>query len=111
MRHFIRLAWIGIGCLSVSTAAATAVALNSGTTGPAGCVSWSTEAKMDAYGFDHFVNLESKCDAAMTCQIKTSTNPQATSATVQPRSTARVLIWRGSPARELTAEVTCQAAR
>lgn len=110
MRHSKLWAWVGIGCLVTGTAVATATELNSGTAGPAKCVSWSTEAKMDAYGYDHYVTLESKCAAAVTCEVKTTTNPQATSATVRPGSSVRLLIWRGSPARELTAEVTCQAA-
>ena len=103
--------FVAVGLIASGVAASAAVALNAGNAGPKDCIAWSTEAKMDAYGYDHFVNLESKCAAAMTCEIKTSTNPQPTRATVQPGHNQRVLIWRGSPARELSAEVTCEVAR
>lgn len=100
--------WLEIAALNVA-AAGVAVALNSGSAGPSSCVSWSSEAKMDAYGYDHFVNLESKCPAQVSCAITTSTNPQSTTVTLAAGEQKRVLIWRGSPARELTAQVTCTA--
>ncbi len=100
--------WVEVVALNVA-AAGVAVALNSGNAGPSNCVSWSTEAKMDAYGFDHFVNLESTCPAKVSCAITTSTNPDTLNATLEAGEKKRVLIWRGSPARELTAQVTCTA--
>lgn len=99
-----------VTALSVAAGLVT-VALNAGSAGPSNCVAWSTETKMDAYGFDHFVNLESKCPVAVACDITSSTNPQTVHANVKPGEKQRVLVWRGSPARELSAEVTCSASR
>jgi hypothetical protein len=98
-----------LGCLIAMAAAADA--RNDRVAGPAGCVSWSTEAKMDAYGYDHFVHLESKCSVSVDCTITSSTNPAAVRATLAAGAKQRVLIWRGSPASQLTASVTCTAAR
>lgn len=98
-----------IGCLIVATAIADAG--HEGSAGPKNCVSWSAEAKMDAYGYDHFVNLESKCQIAVDCIIVSSTSRDPVRARLSAGAKQRVLIWRGSPARELTASVTCTAAR
>jgi len=86
------------------------VALNSGEAGPKGCLSWETRSVFSGADFDHSISLTSKCAAPMRCAIK-PTIGDALSATVAPNKTEHVLIWRGSPAREVSAEVTCEPAR
>jgi hypothetical protein len=86
------------------------VALNSGEAGPKGCVSWETRSVFTGADFDHSISLTSKCAAPIRCAIQPSIG-EALSATVAPNKTEHVLIWRGSPAREVSAEVTCEAAR
>lgn len=85
-------------------------ALNSGTAGPKECVSWETRSVFSGADFDHSISLTSTCATTMRCAIKPSIG-DALSATVAPNKTEHVLIWRGSPAREVSAEVTCEPAR
>ena len=98
------LVLLGVGLASHAMAGGAA----SGTAGPSGCVSWSAQARPAGFAFDHTIDLESRCQAVVTCDIRSSTNPQSMTATLQPSDKKTLLIWRGSPAREVTAEVTCR---
>lgn len=105
---------IGLGLLisagvMLSGNLALGEAASSGKAGPQQCVSWSAHANMAGVAYDHIVELRSKCERPMRCTITTSTTPQPSSATVAPGASQTVLIWRGSPARSITAEVTCEA--
>lgn len=108
----VTLALAAVASTSVALAedAETPAALNSGEAGPSGCLSWETRSVFSGVDFDHSISLTSKCAATMRCAIK-PTIGEPLSATVAPNKTEHVLIWRGSPAREVSAEVTCEAAR
>ena len=43
------------------------------------------------------------------CSVKTNSNPEATKIKIAPHATERVVMFRGSPAREFTAEVECKS--
>ena len=77
---------------------------------PSECVKTRTEARYSGYGYDHIVHVTNGCASAMRCAITTSANPQATTVTVASGKTESVVTYRGSPAREFTAQATCQPA-
>lgn len=70
----------------------------------------TTEARYRNYGYDHMVRLESACTEVQACQVSTDVNPTVRRVTVAPRATMEVLTFRGSPAREFRATVTCARA-
>jgi hypothetical protein len=73
----------------------------------AGCVTWTKEARFEGLGYNHYVHFESACKEVMVCKVTTNANPDPTEATLQPGGKATVLTFRGSPASEFTARVTC----
>jgi hypothetical protein len=77
---------------------------------PGGCVDVSTEASFASVGYDHIVTLKCACKKTMACSVKTNVNPDPASVTLAPGETESVTTWRGSPAREFTADVTCTPA-
>lgn len=77
---------------------------------PAACVVQRTEVRHSGVGYDHWVHLTNNCDATVSCQVRTNVNTEGMSVTVEPKATASVLTWRGSPAREFTATVECHYA-
>ena len=77
------------------------------TANKAGCVTWTKEARYEGLGYNHYVHFESGCKEVMVCQVTTNANPDPTTATVNPGGKATVLTFRGSPASEFTARVTC----
>ena len=95
-------------CLSVLTASAYGTANPVPAGGTSGCVSWTKEARYEGLGYNHYVYLTSACKVVMECAVTTNVNPEPTTATVQPGGKATVLTFRGSPAREFTASVTCK---
>jgi hypothetical protein len=78
---------------------------------PGGCVDVKTEASFASVGFDHIVTLTSGCKQAMTCTVSTNVNPDPTTVQLAVGATESVVTWRGSPAREFSADVTCAAAK
>ena len=76
--------------------------------GTAGCVTWTTEARYEGLGYNHYVHFQSACKEVMACEVTTNANPKPTAATLQPGGKATVLTFRGSPASEFTASVTCK---
>jgi len=74
---------------------------------PGGCVDVSTEASFASVGYDHIVTLKSGCKKQMTCSVTTNVNPDPATVTLEPGESESVTTWRGSPAREFTANVTC----
>jgi hypothetical protein len=77
---------------------------------PGGCVDVSTEASFASVGYDHIVTLKSGCKKTMTCSVTTNVNPDPATVTLDPGESESVTTWRGSPAREFTANVTCNPA-
>ncbi|MCP4198739.1 MAG: hypothetical protein GY762_16455 [Proteobacteria bacterium] len=96
---------IGLLVLAMSGPAATAPTPAGGKTG---CVTWTTEARYEGLGFNHYVHLKSACKEVMVCSVTTNANPDPTVATLPPGGKASVVTYKGSPASEFTATVTCQ---
>lgn len=77
-------------------------------TGNPDCVHVRTEARYIPYGYDHIVEVENTCDKAVSCSITTDVNPTSTQLSVPAKQTRSVTTFRGSPAREFKAEVSCK---
>lgn len=77
--------------------------------GRSGCVEFRGEARYRNYAYDHIVILESLCDKRMLCDVSTNVNPNPIRVSIHPRESLEVTTFRGSPAREFTATVHCEA--
>jgi hypothetical protein len=75
------------------------------------CVAYQTEAYFASVGYDHLVHLTNNCDKAAKCIVTTNVNPDPASVSLAPGEKQTLTTWRGSPAREFTADVDCRAGR
>lgn len=100
--------------LAVADAAPAAESLAEGEREPGAslsdCVKVRSEARYGAYGYDHIVELENTCAKTVTCSVVTNVNKQPSEVTIAPNTKASVTTFRGSPAREFKADVSCKAA-
>ena len=71
------------------------------------CVAWHTEVRARAYGYDHFVILDSSCASDASCTVSTDVNPSPQVAVVAPGARVEVATFLGSPASEFKATVSC----
>ena len=71
------------------------------------CVAVRAEARMQAYGFDHFVAVRNGCAQPVVCTVTTSVNASPTAVQLAPGESRETLTWRGSPASVFTANVDC----
>lgn len=76
----------------------------------ASCVSYTTQAIYNNYGYDHWVQLSSACSRRAECKAVSDVNPTGVEVSVEPGKTASALLFRGSPASEFKAQVTCSLA-
>jgi hypothetical protein len=67
----------------------------------------TSEARYASIGYDHIVTLKSECKKPMKCVVRTNVNPEPASVALAPRAEESVVMWRGSPAREFTPDVSC----
>jgi hypothetical protein len=75
------------------------------------CFEVRTLTPYRAYGYDHVVEIENKCDKPLQCDVKTDVNPETFKVDVPPHETRSVITFRGSPAREFKADVQCKQAQ
>lgn len=73
------------------------------------CVDVRAEARMQAYGWDHYVEVRNGCPQPMRCQVSTSVNPTPVAMSLAPGEAREAMMWRGSPASVFTANVECAA--
>lgn len=71
------------------------------------CVSWTTQAKFVGVAYNHLVHLVNKCEHDVSCRIKTDVNPKEETVSIPAKKSRTHLTFRGSPAREFKADVTC----
>jgi len=71
------------------------------------CVAVVTEASFASVGYDHLVHVTNNCKRRVACTVTTSVNPEAASVDLAPGDSRTLVTWRGSPAREFTAEAKC----
>jgi hypothetical protein len=72
------------------------------------CVGVRTEAYWASYGYDHRVYVTNNCEKSVSCSVTTSVNPDASSVDLAPKETQMLVMWRGSPASEFTAQASCK---
>jgi len=73
----------------------------------AGCATFKTEAAFVGLAYNHLVHLHNACAYAVSCRVKTDVNPKEETVTVPAGGNKTQLTFRGSPAREFNAKVTC----
>jgi hypothetical protein len=71
------------------------------------CVSFWAEVRARAYGYDHFVHLESACKKPATCAVSSDVNPDAQTVTLAPGESIEVATFLGSPAATFVPKVAC----
>jgi len=71
------------------------------------CATVKTEAAFVGLAYNHLVHIHNKCAYAVSCRIKTDVNPKEETITVPAGEQKTHLTFRGSPAREFKAKVTC----
>lgn len=71
------------------------------------CVSFTTQAIYNNYGYDHWVQLSSACAREARCKALSDVNPDGVEVSVEAGKSASALLFRGSPASEFKAQVTC----
>jgi len=72
------------------------------------CVDYRAEARYSGVGYDHLVHVSNQCDGTVKCDVSTNVNPEKIQVVVAAKASQTVLTWRGSPAREFTAAVSCR---
>lgn len=87
---------------------ARAGGLDKGTDDTPECVHWRTQTRYSAYGYDHIVHIQNRCDAVAECLVWTNVHPDRIRVAVAADTDIDVLTYRGSPAREFTAHVECE---
>jgi len=73
----------------------------------AGCATWKAESAFVGLAYNHLVHIENKCDHPVSCRVKTDVNPKEETVVVPAKGRKTHLTFRGSPAREFKAVVTC----
>jgi hypothetical protein len=71
------------------------------------CVAVVTEAAFASVGYDHLVHVTNGCKRRVGCTVTTNVNPDPARVELSPGESRTLVTWRGSPAREFTAEAKC----
>lgn len=114
-RHATVVRWRGTGTLALATGAAFAAWLLAADGGPAraqegdrpACVEAEAIARWAASAYNHWVRVDNRCERAVRCDVSSSVNPEPQRVTVAAGEQTEVMTYRGSPAREFTARVSC----
>ena len=72
------------------------------------CVHVTLSAPYRGIGYDHIVTIQNACLPTADCVVTTDVNPSPINVSVPRGETMDVLTWRGSPARQFQADVTCK---
>ncbi len=73
------------------------------------CYSIAGEARYGALAYKHIVIVTNRCDITLQCEVWTDVDPSPRqSVTVEPQSTAEVLVRAVSPARSFKAFGECK---
>lgn len=74
------------------------------------CVGVRGEARFSGYGYDHFVEIDNRCDKPISCTVATDVNPQAQTISVNAGEKRSVKTFSGSPASAFKPDVACKLA-
>lgn len=75
---------------------------------PMTCVESWPESVRTTRGYDHYVNLYSRCKALARCEVSSNASPSPRRVVVIPNGELRVLLFRGSPDRRFVPHVVCR---
>lgn len=73
----------------------------------ANCATVKTEVAFVGLAYNHLVHIHNTCAYAVSCRVKTDVNPKEETVAVPSGERKTQLTFRGSPAREFKAKVTC----
>ncbi len=73
------------------------------------CIQVVPMVRYRSYGYDHIVRIQSTCDTDRECWVVTDVNPKPIFTVVPAGEAVEVLTFRGSPSRNFTATVECDA--
>src|SRR6185312_6687649 len=90
---------------AIGTIAASTLAEKPGV--PA-CVKWGKQVVSTPTGYNHVVWIDDTCDAPAACVVSTDVAPDPISTTVPAKKKVELTTFRGSPASEFTAKVSCK---
>ena len=71
------------------------------------CVKSWGEVRARAYGYDHFVVMQSTCKKAAVCAVSSDVNPDAQSVSLTPGESTEVATSLGVPASTFLPKVVC----
>lgn len=119
MLEVLGRSWWRVGALALALALAWVSSPVHATSAPAqpdpaaadpslGCIDYRAEARYSGVGYDHLVHISNQCDRAAACDVSTNVNPDKVQVVVASKASETVLTWRGSPAREFSAAVSCR---
>jgi hypothetical protein len=94
-----------LALLAAGTIAASSLADKPGV--PA-CVKWGPLTVSTPTGYNHVVWIENECSAPAACTLSTDVAPDPIEATVAAKEKAELTTFRGSPASEFKAKVSCK---
>jgi hypothetical protein len=110
MLEVLGQSWWAVGALALAgSSAPPPFSSEPATADPSlSCVDYRAEARYSGVGYDHLVHISNQCEKAVRCDVSTNVNPDKVQVVVASKATETVLTWRGSPAREFTAAVSCR---
>ncbi len=106
-----RVALAAAICAALTAPIATAGPQASEPTATVCLIRYWVEARPRHPGYDHLVHIDNGCERQIACTIVTNVNPKPLRTTLSARTQTAVLTYRGSPARQFNASVTCRAIR
>jgi hypothetical protein len=72
-------------------------------------VSHSKEVRYRPFGYDHIVHISNGCDVTVACRIRASSRSGEMQVDVPAHKRVSVTVKTGSPAREFSVAVYCEA--
>ena len=98
---------VPVALLAAALGAASALHAETKGPKPATCVKFHGEVRARAYGYDHFVVLESSCQKPASCSVSSDVSPEVQKVSIDPGQTTEVATSLGVPATTFTPYVTC----
>ena len=74
----------------------------------ASCVTYRADVRARAYGYDHWVLLDSTCTKTADCQVGSDVRTDPVAVAIAPGAHEEVNLWLGSPASSFTPSVKCK---
>jgi hypothetical protein len=103
------LAALGLGSAAIALFARPAPAANGASVAEGtSCVTFHAEPRAKAYGYDHWVLLDSTCDKTADCQVSSDVRKEPVAVAIEKHGHEEVNLWMNSPASSFVATVHCK---